>query len=212
MADWHQDSGRSATPSTGGEEATWIVSQLQGTRPYRVGEPYRPGQPPPHDGALLTLDRLGYSLVIVQSALVDSQIETIRQATMELALIVEDPLVVLAYRFGTDVPWESVPYAWPLATAAARNRVLPPARTGVDARALLWITLVDSDTGLIAAQRGIVLEPGFTAALNESIRKQVRTAFDGNAYVSAISRVYINHPDVTTLVAQRALIRTSSAH
>lgn len=210
MADWHHDTGRSVSSSPPAEEPGWIVSQLQGTRPYRVGEPYRAGQAPPPEGSILTLDRLGYSLVIAQSNLSPSTIETIRQASMELALIFEDPLVVLAYRFGPDAAWDSVPYAWPLATAASRNRVLPPARTQADLRALLWITLVDADTGIIAAQRGIALEPGFTARLNEAIRHQVRSVFDGNAYVSAISRVYINHPDVTTLVSQRAEIRTTS--
>ena len=109
---------------------------------------------------------------------------------LNFSLDVEPPLIVLGYQFGENRPWESVPYAWPLSDGSRPSRVLPPARVVPGTRALLWISLVSVEDGVIHAQRGIPLAPDFTGLLNGLIRAQAKLPLDGDAYVQAIARVF----------------------
>ncbi len=201
---------KSAGPVAVSSEATArVVSRLNASRPYRVGEPHRTDRSNWPAAACWGLDRQGYTLTLFQPAVTDRHCEMIRREPAEFALVLERPLVVLAYRFGTSSAWETLPYAWPLATVTSRPRVVPPARIPPETRALLWVSLVDADDGLIRAQRGIALAPRFTQALNEAIRHQVRAPFDGDAYVRAVASTYIGLRDPERLV-ERLVERTSS--
>ena len=81
----------------------------------------------------------------------------VRRGEVELALIVELPLIVLTYRFGQSIPWNDVPYSWHLQPMSWR--VVPSVEHSLESRALLWITLVGADDGIIHAQRGVTLSP-----------------------------------------------------
>jgi len=59
---------------------------------------------------------------------------------------------------------------------------------------LLWISLVGAEDGIIHAQRGMTLSPGFSRALHDAIRAQALMAFDAKECTLAISRVVLNHP------------------
>ena len=115
-----------------------------------------------------------------------------RRGEVELALIVELPLIVVAYRFGQSIAWDDVPYSWHLQPMSWR--VIPKLKSSLDARALLWITLVGADDGLIHAQRGVTLSPCFTRSLHEAVRAQALMAFDPDDCTSAISKVFLNYP------------------
>ena len=101
-------------------------------------------------------------------------------------MIVEPPVIVLAYRFGHSIPWSDVPYSWHLQPVAWR--VVPSLDHSPEARALLWISLVGADDGIIHAQRGMTLSPCFTRALHDAIRAQALTAFDAEECTTAISQ------------------------
>ena len=63
-----------------------------------------------------------------------------------------------------------------------------------EARALLWITLVDAEDGIIHAQRGVTLSPSFTRSLRGAIRAQALMAFDPDECTAAISKIFLNYP------------------
>jgi hypothetical protein len=102
--------------------------------------------------------------------------------------------MVIAYRFGDAIPWDDVPYSWHLQPKSWR--LIPPAEQSPESRALLWITLVDAEDGIIYAQRGVTLSPGFTRSLHGAIRAQALMNFDPEMCTSAISKVFLNYPRV----------------
>jgi hypothetical protein len=72
---------------------------------------------------------------------------------------------------------------------------------------LLWISLVGAEDGMIYAQRGMTLSPGFTRALNDAIRAQALMAFDPEECTMAIARVFLDYP-TTVARLPLALART----
>jgi hypothetical protein len=192
----------------GGDQATRLLSRLSGSRPYLVGELYESNASGWAEGSLFGIDREGYLLTAFRPDPGEAESERFRSSVMELAIIVETPLVVLGFRFGEAGDWETVPYAWPL-SAGRRGRYVPPAQVKPGTRALLWATLVDARTGVIRAQRGVALEPEFTLALNAAIRAQVRTPFNGGSYVQAIAKLHADQPTGDELV-RNAAHRTTS--
>lgn len=200
---------RVGTSRTSSEQPLWRISRLCGSRPYRVGESFREGRTVWPEETFYGIDRDGYVLTLFRSGITEPEREAFRRGVAEFALVVEPPLAVLAYRFGESAGWETIPYAWPLSSARP-GRYLPPSKVPPGTQALLWVSLVNAEDGLIEAQRGLVLEPSFTLALNEAIRRQARDPFDASSYVRAIATLHADLPSPAALV-QRAEARTSSA-
>jgi hypothetical protein len=121
-------------------------------------------------------------------------------------MIVEQPLLVLAYRFGQTIPWADVPYSWHLQPEEWRA-VPPPPDNSPEARALLWISLVSAYDGIIHAQRGVTLSPLFTRALHHAIRTQASMAFDAKECMSAVARVFLGSSTTIDRLPQ-AIART----
>jgi hypothetical protein len=131
-------------------------------------------------------------------------VEAVGNGRSEFALIVESPVLVLAYRFDRAIPWSDVPYYWHL--RPVEDREIPLANPSGN-RALLWISLVDSTTGVIRAQRGVTLSPDFTSALFNAIRSQAMVAPDPAGCTSAISRLCLLYPQTVDRLPL-AIVRT----
>jgi hypothetical protein len=159
---------------------------------YRVGEFFRTGQYSWPEGAQFTYSPGGHELTLFRSCIHEDVVNEVRRGEAELALIVERPLIVLTYRFGASIPWNDVPYSWHLQPVSWR--VIPTVDPSPEARALLWITLVGTEDGVIHAQRGVTLSPSFTRTLHGAIRTQALMAFDPGECTSAISKVFLNYP------------------
>jgi hypothetical protein len=157
---------------------------------YRVGELFRPGYYRWPEGAQFSVGPGGHEITLFRSNIDQSAVEDIRQGESEFALIVENPLIVMSYRFGRSIPWDDVPFSWHLQPASWR--AVPTVHSSCDARALLWISLVGAEDGVICAQRGVTLSPGFTRSLHTAIRTQAMTVFDPQACTSAIAKVFLD--------------------
>jgi hypothetical protein len=190
------------------EQPLWLISRLCGSRPYRVGESFREGRTVWPEETFYGIDRDGYLLTLFRAGITESDREEFRRGFAEFALVVQPPLAVLAFRFGEAAGWETIPYAWPLSSNRP-GRYLPAAKTAPGTQALLWVSLVNAEDGLIEAQRGIVLDPEFTRALNEAIRQQARAPFDPGSYVRAIATLHADLPTAAEIV-ERATVRTST--
>ena len=157
---------------------------------FRVGEPFRRGRHTWPQGAYFTYSPGGHELTLFQSDIRQDMVNEVSRGQAEFAMIVEPPVLVLAYRFGQSVPWNDVPYSWHLQPAGWR--VVPSRNHLPEARALLWISLVGANDGIIHAQRGMTLSPCFTRALHDAIRTQALMAFNAEECTTAISRVFLN--------------------
>jgi hypothetical protein len=170
---------------------------------YRVGELFHRGRREWPEGGQFAFSPGGLELTLFRSDISQSAVHEVRQGQVELALIAEMPLIVLAYRFGDVIPWDDVPYSWHLQPASWR--VVPTVESSPQARALLWITLVSSEDGIIRAQRGVTLSPTFTHSLHHAIRSQAMRPFNPDECTTAISKVFLNYPTtVDRLVLARA--------
>lgn len=170
---------------------------------YRVGALFRSGCLRWPEGGQFSYSRGGLELTLFRSEIDDQVIHDVRRGEVELGLIVESPLIVVTYRFGQSIPWNDVPYSWHLQPMTWR--VTPSLESSVETRALLWITLVGADDGIIHAQRGVTLSPHFTHSLYGAIHAQAMMAFDADDYTSAISTVFLNHSStVDRLVLAKA--------
>ena len=159
---------------------------------YRVGERFHRGRQSWPEGSEFAYSPGGLELTLFQSNIPRETVDAVRCGQVEIALIVELPLIVLAYRFGEALSWHDVPYSWHMQPASWR--VVPSVEHSPQARALLWITLVDAEDGVIQAQRGVTLSPSFTRSLRDAIRTQALMPFDPAECTTAISKIFLNYP------------------
>jgi hypothetical protein len=166
---------------------------------FRVGEMLQRGRIRWPEGGQITYSPGGLELTLFLSTIRDDIVHDVRRGEVELALIVELPLIVVAYRFGQSIPWNDVPYSWHLQPIPWR--IIPHLGSSLETRALLWITLVGANDGIIHAQRGVTLAPPFTRSLHGAIRTQAMMAFDAEDCTSAISKVFLNYSSTVDRLA-----------
>ena len=160
---------------------------------YRVGELLQRGRRHWPEGTQYSYGLNGHELTLFLSDVNDHIVHDLRYGEAEFAVIVEHPVLVLAYRFGQSIRWSDVPYTWHM--QPAHCRVTPPLESSPETRALLWITLVGADDGMIHAQRGMTLAPAFTRALQDAIRAQASTPFDPDLCTTTIGDLLVAHPN-----------------
>lgn len=162
-------------------------------RVYRVGEVFHRGRRGWPAGAEFGFGPAGHELTLFEPAIGPGRAADVGRGPAEFALIVAPPVLVLSYRFGASGVWGEAPYSWHLQPEF--RRLIPAAAVAAEARALLWITLVGADDGVIHAQRGMTLAPAFTRALHDAIREQAVRPFDPCGCTAAIADLYLKHPE-----------------
>ena len=175
---------------------------------YRVGEPFRRGRHTWPPGALFTYGPGGNESTLFHSDIRQDMVHDVSRGQAEFGMIVEPPVLVLAYRFGQSIPWHDVPYSWHL--QPMDWRVVPPQHHSPEARALLWISLIGAEDGIIHAQRGMTLYSWFHPYVaRRDPRRRRRMAFDADDCTLAIARVFLNPATVDRLAL--AVARTKPA-
>jgi hypothetical protein len=172
---------------------------------YRVGEPLQPGRRHWPAGAQYIYGLNGHELTIFLDRIDERLIQDIRYGEAEFALGINSPVIVLAYRFGRTIPWSDVPFC--LHMQPVHCRVVPPPESSHETRALLWITLVGAQDGLIHAQRGMTLAPEFTTTLHDAIRGQAASPFSPDECIAAVSDLLVAYPDAAARLSM-AQVRT----
>jgi hypothetical protein len=173
--------------------------------PHRVGEPFRPGRLEWPSGSRYQYTDSGHELILFEHAINENLCNAVGRGPAEFALVVESPLIVLGYRFGTVVPWSTAPFSWHMQPAAVRGR-LPRELPG--ARALIGITLVGARDGIVHAQRSVTLAPEFSDSLHTAILAQANRPFDPHEYVRAVGTLYLSNPRASTML-RRAVSRAA---
>ncbi len=173
---------------------------------YRVGELFRRGRQEWPVGTQLEFGPAGCELILIRARPDHELIEGVRRGCFRFALLAEGPVIVLSYALDGLFDFEEALYCWHL--HPEDSRVIPVIHPSPEARALLWITLVGADDGIVHAQRGVTLSPIFTRALHGAIRRQAMSRFRPSECVAAISRIFLEFPDPSERLAM-AVVRTS---
>ena len=167
---------------------------------YVVGQPYIPGRTS-YPEAIQYNYRGGHELLAWLQSPTAREVRDWRQGVAQFALYVEQPVIVLLHRFG-DQPWSDSPFAWHRVPEDERH--LPPTGQEMEMReprALLQVTLVDADTGIVRVLRAVSWSPAFTAAVHLAIHDQAAAPWDSDAYDAALAAIYARYPATTDLLA-----------
>jgi len=152
-------------------------------------------------------DQSDYELHLSVSDPGPDVIASLNQGEAEFALVIEEPEVILLFRFGEAVPW-TVAHHDRFEGPAGRGRHHASEDLGLPMRpAHLDVLLFDSETQAIRGTRCVALWLDFTLRLDMAIREQARIAFDPTDRKRAMSRLEkrFTGPD---LLARHAKIRS----
>lgn len=123
----------------------------------------------------------------------------------EFALVVEEPLVLLGYRFGPSRPWALAPFAW---QDLPRREQTPPLDS--DDRALLSVEVRESGDDRPSAARNLTLSLDFSRALNDAVREQARLVPDPRDAARALTSLRRRFPKAQSLLV-RAVARSTGS-
>ncbi|WP_165071038.1 hypothetical protein [Paludisphaera rhizosphaerae] len=170
---------------------------------YRVGELFQDGRVRWPECVHYGYGPYGHELTLFVADPTHEEIDDVRQGDAQFALTNLGPVFYFAFRFGDSAAWRDVPYAWHV--QHPESRATPSEAGAPEERALLWISLVGADDGVIRAQRGVTLSPSFTRTLHWAILDQVNTPFDPLECTLAIAETCRLRPN-----ASLRLVRASA--
>lgn len=170
---------------------------------YSVSQRYHPDRASWPDGVTQYNYRSGgHELILFLARPRSTEVQTVKRGNTEFALVTQDDLLLLLYRFdknGDGLPWGDAPYSWHLVPADQRD--LPSEPETPERRDLLHVLLVDAADGLIRAIRVVTLSPSFTAVLRGSIREQAARPWPGDAaYDRQLQALYQRFPQTAEML------------
>jgi hypothetical protein len=166
----------------------------------RVGDLYHPDESRWPPGHAYYYDSDGHHLDLFRARLSMPEVEVIRRGELELALFLEGPTtLVVLHRFPALYDWADTPYNFHLDAAPGHH---PPPGLRLDQSTRLLVTLVNADTGRVAALRRVVLATGFSQVLHIRLQAQARYAFDFDTFDREVDVLYRRYPTPTHLAAQ----------
>lgn len=139
------------------------------------------------------------------SAPTNEEINTIRKDKIEFGLFVLQPLIVLVYKFTSYKKGNpkvvidgDAPYSIHL--VPEEHRSLPIVPETENERVLLHIRLIDSDSGILKAQKAVSLSHEFSVGLTTAICEQSEIKFDETEYATKIKKLYSEYPDTDSML------------
>lgn len=141
-----------------------------------------------------------YDLVLNEGS---SRIQPVLRGEAEFALIVEGPLILIAYRFGHAGHWSIAPFTW---LDLPRSEQIPP-RMAED-RALLSISMKPSRGQDLQPVRNLTLSLDFTRALNDAVRERAKFPANPIEESRALDALRCRFTTAQALLA-RALVRSA---
>lgn len=144
-------------------------------------------------------DRQGHQLTWVVRTPSEVELDPFRQSNVELALVLEPPLIMVCCRFGPGCPWLASAFQWHLVPPGAR--ALPQSGPGRDTDVPLVMEIEEAHTREVLASRTITLVPEFARVLHEAILEQARFPYDPSEERRALNKIRSRCPIMGALVA-----------
>ncbi|XXX79215.1 hypothetical protein WMF30_10615 [Sorangium sp. So ce134] len=166
-----------------------------------VGQLYHPGRTRWPEAVQYQLRGGTHELVMFWPGLAVRDIAAVRRGPCEFALLVQQPVIWLLYRFDGACDWSDAPFSVHLVPEAERGPAMAVDTLGATTRALLHVVLVDAGSGVVRALRQVSLSPEFTAALHAGINEQLAAPWDERAYDAALQRGYEAWPTAEAMLA-----------
>jgi hypothetical protein len=129
----------------------------------------------------------------------EGQIAAFQQGGCELALVLEEPLLLVCSRFGNELPWSAAAFQWQQVPRPARALPKEPEPPGAGVE--LVATLVEASDERVLARRVVTLAPPFARALHDAILEQARFPYDPSHDRRAMDGLRRRFPGIGGLVA-----------
>ena len=124
---------------------------------------------------------------------------------VELALYVEQSVLFLLYRIVDICEWSDVAYN--IHQLRADELAVPADAPG--SRAVLQMTLVNADSGIILAKRKLSISPVMTQALRHTLLEQLQTPISRSEYEAQVQQAYARHPDSDSMLKDAWMTETA---
>lgn len=165
---------------------------------YTVGDLYHPDRTDWPETPQYNFRGGQHELVLFYRNPSRPEIRGARKSPLDLALVVELPLILLLFRAPKLTRgWSDAPFSWHL--VGEDERSLPPDLVG-EQRPLLHLILVRANGGQLLAQRALTLPPDFAQALHGAIREQASIPWNRNQYLSRLDQLYAQYPRTDDLL------------
>lgn len=169
-----------------------------------VGSLYHPARTRWPEGSQYTCRAGEHELLLLWPSPRAAEVRGVRSGAVEIAVLVEPPVIALCYRIADACDWSDAPYSIHLVPEPERE---PPHQDALaaESRALLRVVLVDAMTGIVRAIRAVTLSPEVTRGLHEAIARQLVAPWDPSAYDAALASLYARHPHSRSMAAAASL-------
>jgi len=150
------------------------------------------------EGAAYRYDRRGHELLRIVRGIDVGLAAAVASEPVEIALLIDGPLLVVCSRVCEVLPWTGASYHW----HRIRNseRVLPPTAANTVTGARVDLTLLESIGGRVRAVRSLMLPVEFTRVLHEAILDQSRYTYDPGEERRAMATLLRRCPTPGSLV------------
>lgn len=168
---------------------------------YAIGRPYHPGRT--HWPENLEYNYRGgeHEIRIFMPGLAPFDIVQTQRGQIELALLDEEPVILMLIRIYGFLDWSEMPFNWHAVPADEQS--MPPV-PGANEHAGVHLILTEAITGIIKAMRFFTLSPEFTMRLHTAIASQVVWGSDEAAFNEKLADLREQTPAKLTT---RAIVR-----
>jgi hypothetical protein len=186
-------------PWRGGSNVPDILKQFSA----RTSKPSNEGLVAWPRGSGYRYDRDGHRLSRTVQGATGAQVAALEHGECELALVLEEPLLIVCSRFGEVLPWSAAAFSWQQIPRPAR--VLPQEVDTSGSGTALVASLVEASDDRVVARRIVPLTLPFTRALHEAILEQARFPYDPSHERRALDGLRRRCPGIGGLVANATI-------
>jgi hypothetical protein len=150
------------------------------------------------EGAVYRYDRRGHELLRIVRQVDAGLAAAVAGEPVEIALLIDGPLVVVCSKIGGALPWAGASYHW----QRVRNsdRIMPATADATVVGSRLDLLLLEAMGGRVRAIRPLTLPVEFTRVLHEAILDQARYTYNPGEERRAMETLLRRCPSPDSLV------------
>lgn len=121
-------------------------------------------------------DRGGHELIRVVRVVKAAVAAAVVGDPVELALVIDGPLVIVCSKVGEALPWAGASFHWHRVRRS--ERILPPSGADTSTGSRIDLKLMMARGGRVRATRPLTIPVDFSRVLHEAILEQARFTYD----------------------------------
>lgn len=150
------------------------------------------------EGAIYRYDRSGHEILRIVRGVDDKLAASVASEPIDLALVLNEPLIVVCSRVGDALPWAGAPFQWHRVRRS--DRILPTLGHVSAIGSRIDLMLLEGQGGRVRAARSLDLPDDFSRMLHEAILEQSRYSYDPGEERRAMESLLRRCPSPSALV------------